>query len=183
MPAPKVKPIQINLLPKDGFTASPIGRLLNWSLSTGRYIVVFTELIVILTFLSRFTLDRQVTDLNESILQKQALLSSYQNIEQIVTQVQAKTEFLIEKEDRIQTVDLLDFLSSRAPEDIIFEQLEVRTNRFALIGTSFSQSSLQAFINILKSESSFTDVILDNVNTSEQDTGINFTLRANFNDN
>ena len=41
---------QINLLPKDKWEVGVIGKLLKWALNIGRYIVVFTELIVISAF-------------------------------------------------------------------------------------------------------------------------------------
>jgi hypothetical protein len=62
-PARKKLDINVNLLPQDPFFETVFGRFLKWALSIGRYIVIFTELIVILSFASRFTLDRMVTDL------------------------------------------------------------------------------------------------------------------------
>lgn len=182
MPANKHKYLHINLLPKDAFAQSGVGKFLNWALSTGRYIVIFTEMIVILTFLSRFTLDRQLTDLNETILNKQAVLESYSNIEAITRNIQAKAQFIEELEGQVSTVDLLDFLASQAPDDVIFEQLDVKTDRFSLIAVAYSSESLEDFINTLKAqEDRFSDVILDKITTTEKSVGINFTVTANFN--
>jgi hypothetical protein len=61
---------EINLLPKEEFEKKPLGKFLVWALSIGRYIVIFTELIVILAFLSRFKLDRDLADLNQSVREK-----------------------------------------------------------------------------------------------------------------
>ena len=105
------KDLTVNLLPQDAFSKSSVGRVLNWSLSTGRYIVVFTEMIVILTFLSRFTLDRQLTDLNESILRKQAIVDSFGELESNIREIQAKTEFIRQLDSRVQAIELLTFLS------------------------------------------------------------------------
>ena len=69
--------ITINLVPKDPFFATIPGRVLKWALSAGRYIVIFTELVVIISFATRFTLDRQVTDLNDTITSKEAIINSY----------------------------------------------------------------------------------------------------------
>jgi hypothetical protein len=66
----KVPTLEVNLLPKDPFLSTSLGKLLQWSLTVGRYLVIFTELIVVSSFAARFSLDRQVTDLNASILQK-----------------------------------------------------------------------------------------------------------------
>jgi hypothetical protein len=47
----------INFLPEDELEKSPIGRFLKWALKAGRYIIVLTELIVVVVFISRFRLD------------------------------------------------------------------------------------------------------------------------------
>ena len=68
--------ISVNLLTQDDFSSSPIGKVFLWALSVGRYIVVITELIVILSFLSRFKLDRDLTDVNEAIEKQKAIILS-----------------------------------------------------------------------------------------------------------
>ena len=62
---PKKK--NINLLPKEEFDASVVGRLLRWAMGTFRIIVIITEMIVMAAFLSRFWLDAQNSDLNDEI--------------------------------------------------------------------------------------------------------------------
>src|SRR3989304_5055627 len=67
---------QINLLPEKGFEQTTTGRILTWILSSFRIIVIVTEIIVMIAFLSRFWLDAQNTDLTEELQQKQAVLSA-----------------------------------------------------------------------------------------------------------
>ena len=55
-------PVPINLLPKTEFELSFWGRFIKWALSTGRYIIILTELVVIIAFMSRFKLDRDASD-------------------------------------------------------------------------------------------------------------------------
>ena len=64
MPA---KTVDVNLLEKDDFSESPIGRIVTWAITYGRYIMILTEIVVLLAFISRFSLDRKLTDLNEAI--------------------------------------------------------------------------------------------------------------------
>ena len=72
---------QINLLPQEEFAASTLGRVLNWLLTTFRYIVIVTEIVVMTAFLSRFWLDAKSTDLNELIKQKQAVIAASADFE------------------------------------------------------------------------------------------------------
>ena len=68
--------VGINLLPKEEFAASTWGRILTWLLSTFRIIVIFTEVIVMAVFLSRFWLDAKANDLNELLRKNQAILKT-----------------------------------------------------------------------------------------------------------
>ncbi len=72
----------IELLPQENWEKGTFGRLLKWALTVGRYIVIITELIVILAFLSRFKFDRDLTDLNEKVKQQQAIVQSSAQFEQ-----------------------------------------------------------------------------------------------------
>jgi hypothetical protein len=179
VPAHKLKPIKVNLLPKDPFSQTSVGKFLDWSLSVGRYIVVFTEMVVIVTFLSRFTLDRQLTDLNESIIKKQALLESYASLEEKIKIVQQKGAFIDTIDTNQELLDVLAIIVNRLPRDIIYSQLDVRDDKVVIVATAYSQISLERFINDINTDPAFSDVLLDKINTSENETGINFILRAN----
>lgn len=179
MPARHAKPLDINLIPRDPLTNSMLGKVLTWSLSTGRYIVVFTEMIVILTFLSRFTLDRQLNDLNGILANQEQLLISQSGLESEVRAIQSKgsvIESLLQKPNLPET---LRYLFEIAPSDIAFDRIDVRPDRISVSGLSFSQVALEGFVSTLKQNPIYSDVILDRVATSEDVVGIEFTVRAN----
>jgi Tfp pilus assembly protein PilN len=178
MPAQKKSSVNINLLPKDPFSQSEIGKLLNWALSTGRYIVVFTEMIVILTFLSRFTLDRQLTDLNERLFEKQAVLDSYKEFEAKIRSIQQQAQSVESIALKIKSNLILGLVKQMTPEDILFSQISVRGEKFTITGTAFSTISLSQYVNLFKSDPRFTDVVLEKISSSDNDVGINFTLSA-----
>jgi len=175
------KDITVNLLPRDAFTNSTIGHILTWSLSTGRYIVVFTEMIVILTFLSRFTLDRKLTDLNETILKQQAVVESFGDLEPKVRNIQKKTEFIRQFNSRVKVLDLLDFLDANTPETITLDKLSVRADSFSLESVAYSPLVLNTFVNTLRGDPRFSDVSLGQISTTEKESGISFSISAQFN--
>src|SRR3989304_6667942 len=92
MAARKKSTHQINLLPQEQFAASTSGRILAWALSTFRIIVIITELVVILAFLSRFFLDAQNADLSEQIEQKSGIVAASSDFEKTFRQTQKKLE-------------------------------------------------------------------------------------------
>ena len=76
---PKKK--NINLLPKEEFDASVVGRLLGWAMGTFRIIVIITEMVVMTAFLSRFWLDAKNSDLNDEIRLKSSQISVQKDFE------------------------------------------------------------------------------------------------------
>jgi hypothetical protein len=139
MPAP----VTVNLLPKDPFLHSPIGKFLQWSMSIGRYLVVFTELIVILSFLSRFKLDRDLTDLNEEIeVQKQTILS-YADTEDRFNSVKTKLDLIQRVQENQTILPALNFLEKSLPIDVKLNQINFSAQGWNINGSALSAQSLR----------------------------------------
>ena len=82
----------INLLIRKDFDQTSFGRFLRWSLTYGRYIIICTEIIVLLAFIYRFSLDRSITDLNENIDQKSAIVKANQGFEKRFRNLQTRSQ-------------------------------------------------------------------------------------------
>lgn len=175
----KIVSFDINLAPKDPFFATPLGKVLKWALSVGRYIVIFTEVIVIVSFVSRFTLDRQITDLNNSINQKVNVIGSFGELESNIR----TTQRMIEDYKQVtQTTDILETfpaLTEVTPQGIILRQLTIRPNQVAISGTTFSQENLNVFINNLTLSNYFTDVDVSRIESDpQQESNFSFAINA-----
>ena len=172
--------ITVNLLPKDPFLASPPGKLLQWALSFGRYLIIFTEMVVIISFASRFTIDRQITDLNTSILQKQTVIESYGPLEQSVRDVQKKIESYRQIQDQENLAEIFPLLTDVTPQDIVLSDLQMRPGRVTLTGTTLSNVSLGILINNLQVSGRFTDISVERIGTAkEENSGLAFKIEAN----
>ncbi len=171
--------IDINLVPKDPFFETPIGKILKWALSVGRYIVIFTELVVIISFVTRFSLDRQVTDLNESINQKQSVIESYGELEQEVRATQTKIEQYKQISQAADIADVFPQLSAIAPKSIRLDELAIKDNSVTLSGVAYSNASLSLLINNIQLSEDFMNVTVDKIETGDKkDPGFHFTIRA-----
>lgn len=171
--------LTINLVPKDPFFETALGKTLRWALSVGRYIVIFTELVVIVSFATRFTLDRQVTDLNDSIHQKESVIKSYGDLEPKVRSVQMKIEQYQQIEQQVNIVDVFPQLSAITPRDVKLTELVMRPNNVSLEGTTLSQNSLNTLINNVQLTPSFLNVVIDKIETNKEQ-GAGFTFRIRF---
>jgi len=168
----------INLLSKDEFSKSLVGTVLLWALSIGRYIIVFTQLVVVLSFLSRFKLDRDLTDLNTQIRQQQALIESYGDLEVKVRETQKKLSFLADMRIEVNPMDVLDTFTKITPVDVKFTQVQIRENQLQVSAVALSPSGFSGFVQAIQRGEDFSDVQLINVSSEEGGVGIYFDLRA-----
>jgi Tfp pilus assembly protein PilN len=179
MPTDKTATININLVPKDPFFETMLGRGLKWALSVGRYIVMFTELVVVLSFVTRFYLDRQITDLNRDLYQKEAVIKSYGTFEDDVRAIQTRlTQYeQIEQEENI--VDTFPALAQVVPSGIKLDELAIYPDKVALKGTVLSQKSLNILINNLQISPDFHNVVVSTIESEGiQTSGFLFQLTA-----
>lgn len=168
---------EISLLPLEEFEKTRLGRFLKWALSFGRWIVILTELIVILCFLSRFKLDRDLTDLGEEIRQQQAIIASFGDLEKDFRNLQKRLDTIdkLEKKQLLASL-LLDALSKTVPLDVSLTDLTVKEKEMEISGLAFSEAGFGSFIRRL-SESKFEKISLEKITRGK--TGeIEFKLRA-----
>ncbi|MFZ5438222.1 MAG: PilN domain-containing protein [Patescibacteria group bacterium] len=179
MPTEKTATIDINLVPKDPFFETLLGRGLKWALSAGRYIVMFTELIVVLSFVTRFYLDRQITDLNRAIFQKESVINSYGNFEQEVRAIQTRIAQYEEIEQSANIADTFPSLAEVVPTGIKLDELVIYPDRVALKGTVLSQKSLNILINNLQISPKFHNIVVSTIESEGiKSSGFSFQLTA-----
>jgi Tfp pilus assembly protein PilN len=156
---PATSSVSVNLLGNDNFSESPIGRIVAWAITYGRYIMITTEIIVLLAFISRFSLDRKLSDLNESIGQKQAIIESNLPFEEELTRVSTQlTRVKTLMATQNKPYELLQIIKSILPMDATLSQLTITTDKISAITTIGSTESLAVFMNNLQSVKQFVKV-------------------------
>ena len=175
----------IEFLPQEEWEKTTLGKILKWSLTVGRYIVIITELIVILAFLSRFKLDRDLTDLNEEIKQKQAIIESSAQFEKKFRFLQKQLETIEALNKKQLKVDkVLAELASLTPIDVYLSDFSVEDKKISLTATALSESGLASFLKNLETSSQFENLILSQVNLNkERGIGIQFQLKSELTNN
>ncbi len=173
----KARPININLLPQDPFYETLPGRVLSWATTVGRYLVIFTELVVIISFATRFKLDRDLTDLNGRINQKSALVQSYGDLEEQVRTIQKKTQYLSDQDGRLSSVEALRIVSSTAPQDVVLDSIQFRNGSIGFTGNVITSSSLAQYFRVLQANPKVKSVSVDQVKSAENGlTGFEFGM-------
>lgn len=180
MPA-KAKRININLLPEDPFFQTLIGRTLQWILSIGRYLVIFTELVVIISFATRFTLDKKITDLNRSILQKVTVIESYGDLENKFIKTQGRLDQYAELTKQQNLTETFALLSKITPQEVSVEKLSITKDKVTVSGQSASQQTFNQLINNLQLSPHFSNITVNKVTASSDGLGYSFQFQASTN--
>jgi Tfp pilus assembly protein PilN len=171
---------EIELIPKENWEKKPIGRFLKWALTIGRYIVIITELIVILAFLSRFKLDRDLTNLYEEIEQKQTIVDSASDLENNFRFLQKRLTTIQNLEKKqLEAAQVMEEVTSLTPLDVSFSDFSSTAEGVNFTATALSEAGLATFLNNLKNSGHFEDLNLTQVSLgAEEELGIQFSLSA-----
>lgn len=170
----------INLISTHGFDKSPVGRLLRWSLTYGRYIIISTEIIVLLAFLMRFSLDRTLTDLNEAIDQKAAIVQANVGFEQRFRNLQERTNqigTLFTDQGALNTI--LGHLESITPHGVFYTSLVFDANLITIKATAASSDSFALFLYQIKKSSFLSKpTVLNLVKNTTNNGAVDFQVQA-----
>jgi len=170
----------IEFLPQEDWEKGRWGKILKWTLTVGRYIVIFTELVVILAFLSRFKLDRDLTDLGEKIKQQQAIVVSWSKFEKefrfLNKRLQAIEGF---RKNQIESGEILEEIAGLLPFDIVISDFSVSDRQLDLSASALSERGLSAFLRNLKSSKKFKNITLTKLGlNTEKEIGIKFQVKG-----
>ena len=176
----------ISLLPSREFNESVVGRLTNWITTSGRYVVIFTQLIVIAAFLSRFWLDRKNSDLSDEIRQGGAILQSTSSFEKEYRLLQSKLKFATTAIAQNQNLPAkLHLLSENLPRNIFFENLNLSKDKkgqsvIKLQAISNSETDLVDFITNLTLEPTVDLINISNIEKGSRFSGYKFNLEIYY---
>lgn len=156
--------VSINLIGEEEMGHTPVGRIISWAVTYGRYIMIGTEVVVLLAFISRFSLDRKLTDLNDEISQKQAIIEANVGFEQDFRSVQNQIINIRRLVDApTHMIEALNTLQSLLPVDVYLDSLDIQPNKLtanAIAGTSGGFSTL---ISNLQSTRVFKNVDIGDI--------------------
>lgn len=178
--SPKLK-IHLDLLhPQSNPEKLPV-KFVRWLLSSGRYVLIFVEAIVLLAFISRFKLDTDLSERKDAIEQQIPYLESLKPYEILIRQTQLKLSTIGNIKSTTANYSLiLKKIADQIPPGVKLISLNLvkDTGRVTIQinATSQSNNDLTSFVAGLKGDQIFSDVSVASVSLEEG--LINFTLSA-----
>lgn len=172
----------INLLPQSDFEKGPIGKFIKWSLHWGKHIIIFTELIVIASFIYRFKLDRDLVNQKDDLQQKLQEIESYAALEKEIRFLHKRLDFIYQTDtERLKPDLVINELIKITPPDIVYSDLSIKEDLINIKGISYSNIGLNAFINNLKNNSIFSTINISSIKSKgQQDPTLEFELSASL---
>src|SRR3989344_3874733 len=139
-------------------------KFMNWALTVGRLIVILTEIIALLAFVYRFSLDEKLIDLHSAIKQKQVLISLLKQDEDKYRNLQDRIALagsLMEKNAKTNKI-VLDIVGL-TPQGARIDSLTFNKDKLIINANIGSVSSLTDFINVLKDYPDIKAMSIDNI--------------------
>lgn len=178
---------EISLLPEGENVNSFSARLTLWLTTVGRFVIVFTELIVIGAFISRFWLDRQNSDLSESIRQQKAIIESTSQFEKDYNLLQRRLSVIKSfYKDQPKYSDKIASLAVGTPPDILYRNLSLIQDptskqtraQFELI--AYNETSLVDYISNLILNPAVSTVGINSIEKKPKDTKYSINISIVF---
>lgn len=162
--------LRTNLLTKKGEAIPFHIKLFRWLLSSGRYIVIVVEMIVIGAFVYRYKLDSDLISLKEEISQQSAYVQSLKNDEDIIRLTQFQLASVKEvKQKNLDYPSILLTIARLTPQNIRLTSINVSSSQasqpsvLSITGDTPSNAELSAFIKALQKDPTFEAVSLSNI--------------------
>lgn len=183
--APKPADLNIDLLPKQ--TLAPTSNeAVHWVLTVGRYLIIFTEIIALGTFLIGIYLSKQKNDLRDSVKSLEANVQTYQNCDPTDQTAFCEDRFLkvqnqinevaTLKDSQFQNNPVFTEFLKLLPTGINLDSLSLDKDTLTFSGTLPSEKELQTLITSFNNSTKITT--LDITSVSKQDTGYKFAATA-----
>lgn len=149
----------INLIKRN---KSFFDEFIRWTFTIGRLIIILTEAVALSAFLYRFSLDRELIDLHDSIRNKQIIVENLKNNEEKYRNLQERLALVstVEKNKNLTIIeDIVSFAGSEVRiNDILVSETSVKLN-----ATGQSVVSLSSFVNSLKDYKEIRSISIDKI--------------------
>ena len=169
----------INLLPKDSFEFSSLGKILKWTITVGRVLVVMTEFVVILAFASRFYFDKKLNDLNEEIEGKLAVVQGYAETESTMREVLSRQSVIATNLSKSVRVDeRMAGLGRIIPMGVTLESVKMNGKRVDVTGSAGSEALFAQMLANLKVSPEITKVSLGPTSYNQSEGRVDFSINV-----
>lgn len=176
--------IKLDLLHPQSNPEKITSKLIRWLLTSGRYIFVFVEALVLVAFLSRFKLDADLAEKKDAIEQQVPYIQSLKSDEITIRNVHLKlstlNSLIISQPDYSQ---IFESIATSTPTGVRILSLNLTSNvgkvKVQINAQSQTNSDMLSFISALKGNNLFSEINLANIGLDQNLISFSLSLNAN----
>jgi hypothetical protein len=139
-------------------------RFIGWALTIGRLVVIGTELIALICFVYRFSLDSQLIDLHSKIKQEQAVINFLKKDEETYRNLQDRLSvagtFSTLGSERVK---IFNDILGMTPQGITYTDFSLSNERLRISADVESVFSLSSLVESLKKYPEIDSVSIDKI--------------------
>lgn len=173
--------IHLDLLKPQSNPEKLLVRSVHWVLSTGRYLLVFVEALVLIAFIGRFKLDGDLASKKEAIEQQISYIEALKNYEISIRQTQLKLGAIASaKTNSLDYPAIFKTIADQTPTGVKITSLnlgkKIGQANIQINASTQSNNDVTSFVAGLREDQAFSEV---NLTSIVLDQGvISFTITA-----
>jgi Tfp pilus assembly protein PilN len=157
-----MKHYKINLLKRDD--ENLVNKVVYFCLHYLRYIIVITQIVVIVVFFYRFKIDQDIIDLKENVEQKQEIFKITLPLIEEAQAIDHKSNLIKSAlKEQNDFSDQLNYVLSIIPEGMILKRLEFDNTTIRLTGIAADIRLIKMMTEKIKTEKKFKDITVNQV--------------------
>ena len=173
--------IHLDLLKSQSNPEKIITRLLRWLLSTGRFIFVFVEALVLIVFISRFKLDEDLTNKKDAVDRQIPYIESLKQFELLTRQTQLKLATISSFKNSVTDYpQILKRIADQTPTGLKIISIKLDKSgavvSIQLNGIATTNNDLGGFVSGLKKDQLFSDISITSISFDKGT--LNFSIKA-----
>lgn len=173
--------LKINLIPENRKTEG-LNKFYYWLISSGRYILIATELLLFSVFASRFYFDDRIQDeIDYGIKTKLPVINSlksntdqFRNLQNRLTSI---NKFI---DSRASSSQILEDLVKSTPADIKLTKIEIEPGQISFEGVLNNVASLETLRKNFSGSSHFSSLEITSISADKQTGKVVFSALTNI---
>ncbi len=147
----------------------------------GRVLVVLTEFVVLLAFASRFYFDKKLDDLSTILVQKEAQINAYVDVEAQMRKVLAKqTPIETLQKGGLGFGTKISSLAQILPTGTVLSSLSLDSSGVVIEGNSQSEYGFAQFVSGIKKMSGVKKISLRDTSFDQTSGSVKFSIQISY---
>lgn len=156
-----------------------LDEFIKWALSFGRLLIIVVEVVAFTAFIWRFTLDRQLIDLNDKIKQEQAIIEATKSREDTYRNLQQRLASLkLINTNGNKSFKIMNDIVAFTPAEITFNSITIENGQLKIDSNVQNIASLTSFINSLREYKQIDSVNINSIQNRSQSSSVNVIISA-----